>query len=136
MRFVGMRYFYEMQNGQRLDFENEGGQTYVNATSSGSGQQQSQGHGFTTGEWSKPPSLFRLNNGLILEIHTGHGSSFVGIDGNQMQSLQNAPDLGSAELLEMKQSSDDSGPKRMKPMEPMRPMEPMKPMAPMKPMGS
>jgi hypothetical protein len=118
-----MRYYYEMQDGQRLEFENEGGQTHIGISSSGTDQQQSQSNKFNTGEWSKPPSLFGLKNELILEIHTGNGSRFMRISGTQMQSMESKPDLGNAEALKIKESSEST--RQMKPMEPMQPMKPM-----------
>jgi hypothetical protein len=126
-----MSYYYELENGRRIEFRNEGNQTFVSLASSAPGQQQSQGSGFSTGAWSKEPSLFRLRDELILEIYTQEGSRFLRVDGSQIRSTDGQPNLGDSKPLPLKKASGESG---MKPMEPMEPMEPMKPMAPMKPM--
>jgi hypothetical protein len=123
-----MNYSYELENGQHLEFRNEGNQTLVSFGNSSPGQQQSQGSGFTTGGWSKEPFLFRLQDQLILEIHTNDGNRFLRVDGNQSRSLTDQPDLSQAKQLPLKTSSGEHG---MKPMEPMKPMAPMKPMRPM-----
>ena len=54
-----MSYAYQMENGQQLLVDNDGGQTRV-AVGQGTGgsQQQSQGATFDTGNWSKAPTLF------------------------------------------------------------------------------
>jgi hypothetical protein len=126
-----MNYFYNMVNGGRIEFRNEGNQTFVSVSSRGAGQQQSQGSGFSTGAWSKEPSLFGLQNELILEIHTQEGSRFLRVNANQIRSMDNPPELGNAKQLPLEKSSEESGMKLMKPMEPMKPMAPMKPMRPM-----
>jgi hypothetical protein len=51
---------------------------------------------------------------------------FIGVHGNQIESMGNEPDLKNAENLALKESNENIA--RMKPMEPMRPMEPMEPM--------
>jgi len=123
-----MNYFYELENGRRIEFRNEGNQTFVSFGSREPGQQQSQGTGFTIGGWSKEPSLFRLQDELILEIHTNGGSRFLRVDESQIKSMNREPDLGNAKQLALEKSSEEHG---MKPMEPMKPMAPMKPMRPM-----
>jgi len=128
-----MNYFYDLENGRRIEFRNEGDQTIVSLGSRSPGQQQSQGSGFTTGAWAKEPSLFRHEDELILEIHAKEGSRFLRVDGNQIRSVEGQPDMGNAERLSLEKTSEESG---MKPMAPMKPMKPMAPMKPMRPMGT
>ena len=54
-----MAYACDIGNRQRLLVQNDGDSTQVALSSGGSGQHQNQSTGFTTGEWSKPPELFR-----------------------------------------------------------------------------
>ena len=132
----GMNYLYDLENGGRVELRNEGNQTFVSVGSGGPGQQQSQGSGFTTGAWSKEPSLFRLKDELILEINTQDGSRFLSVEGSRIRSLDSQPDLGNAKSLPLKKSSSEPAMKPMEPMKPMAPMKPMEPMKPMRPMGS
>ena len=127
-----MNYFYDLENGQHIEFWNEGDQTFVSFGSRSPGQQQSQARGFTTGKWSKEPSLFLHRDQLVLEIHTNEGSRFLRVDGNQVQQMDGDPDMSHAKQLQLEESSGEHRMKPMKPMEWMKPMEPMEPM--MRPM--
>jgi hypothetical protein len=131
-----MNYYYDLENGRRIELRNEGNQTIVSLGSRGPGQQQSQGRGFTTGGWSKEPSLYGLQDELILEIHTNDESRFLRVDENEIRSMNREPDLGNAKQLPLSKTSEEQGMKPMKPMEPMQPMKPMAPMKPMRPMGT
>ncbi len=126
-----MSYECELDNGQHLEIDHEGDQTFVRFSSRGSGQQQSQGHGFTTGQWSGKPVVRRLGKDYFIQLQTGEGSRFLRVEGNQTTRLDGEPDWTGAEEIELKQSSRTG---RMKPMEPMKPMRPMEPMKPMRPM--
>src|ERR1700733_4089049 len=124
-----MTYAYDLGNGQRLLVENDGDNSQVALSSGDSGQQQNQSAGFSTGEWSKPPELFRTKADLVLRLESKGSVQFVGIHGHQIESISSEPDLKNAEKLTLKESDEKIA--RMKPMAPMKPMEPMKPMKPM-----
>jgi hypothetical protein len=128
-----MAYACDIGNGQRLLVQNDGDNTQVALSSGDSGQQQNQSTGFTTGEWSKPPELFRTRENLVLRVEGKNGLRFIGVHGDQIESMRSKPKLESAEKLTLKESNENIA--RMKPMKPMEPMQPMEPMKPMKPMN-
>jgi hypothetical protein len=121
-----MTYSHDLGNGERLLVQNDGDNTQVALSSGDGGQKQNQSTGFTTGEWSKPPELFRIDDELVLRLESKNGVEFIAIQGNQIQSMRSEPDLknGQREVLE----KPDESIKKMKPMEPMKPMKPMEPM--------
>ena len=125
-----MTYANELGNGQRLLVENDGDDTQVALSSGDSGQQQNQSTGFSTGEWSKPPELFRAAENLVLRLESKSGTEFIGVQGNQIESMRSDPDLKNAERLTLRESKENIS--RMKPMERMEPMKSMKPMKPMR----
>ena len=126
-----MSYAYKMENGQQLLVDNEGDQTRVLlGQGSGGSQQQSQGNTFDTGAWSKPPALLRAGQDLILRIEAKNGTRYIRVRSDDIQLLNDEPDLGQAKPLDLSESDHPAG---MKPMEPMKAMEPMRPMEPMKP---
>ena len=127
-----MTYAHDLGNGQQLLVENDGDNTQVALSSGDSGQQQNQSTGFSTGEWSKPPELFRTAENLVLRLESKSGVEFIGVQANQIESMRKEPKLENAERLTLKESDEKIA--RMKPMEPMKPMKPMEPMKPMKPM--
>jgi hypothetical protein len=120
-----MTYACDIGNGQQLLVQNDGDDTQVAMSSGDSGQQQSQSTGFTTGGWSRPPELFRTSENLVLRLEGKRGVEFVGVHGNQIESMRSEPNLKNAEKLTLKESDENIA--RMKPMEPMEPMKPMKP---------
>jgi hypothetical protein len=128
-----VKYECELAAGQHLELDNDGDQTVVSFSSRGLGQQQSQGHGITTGQWSKTPTVFRVDQGVVVRVETGNGPRFLQVEGNETTLLQKEPHLESAERIPLKEAPA-SNVKPMKPMEPMQPMRPMRPMEPMKPM--
>jgi hypothetical protein len=99
-------------------------------SSGDSGQQQNQSTGFSTGKWSKGPELFRISEKLVLRLESKSGVKFIGVQGNQIESMQSEPALENAEKLTLKESDEKIA--RMKPMEPMKPMKSMEPMKPMR----
>jgi hypothetical protein len=118
-----MSYAYKMENGQQLLVDNEGDQTRVSlGQGEGGSQQQSQGNSFDTGAWSKAPALFQAGQDLILRVETKNGARFIRVRGHDLQLLNNEPDLGQAEQLNLSESDQPAGMKPMKPMEPMKPM--------------
>jgi hypothetical protein len=131
-----MSYAYKMENGQQLLVDNEGDQTRVSlGQGEGGSQQQSQGNTFDTGSWSKPPTLLRAGQDLMLRVEAKNGTRFIRVRGDDIQLLNDEPDLRQAEQLDLSESDQPAGMKPMEPMQPMKPMEPMKPMKPMKPMS-
>jgi hypothetical protein len=121
-----MAYACDIGNGQRLLVQNDGDSTQVALSSGGSGQHQNQSTGFTTGEWSRRPELFRTRENLVLRIEGKNGVQFIGVRGDQIESIRSEPKLENAEKLTLKESNENIA--RMKPMKPMEPMKPMKPM--------
>jgi hypothetical protein len=115
-----MAYSCDIGNGQRILVQNHGEETQVALSSGDSGQQQNQSTGFTTGEWSKPPELFRTSANLVLRVEGKNGVRFIGVHGNQVELMRSEPDLKNAEKLALKESDEKIA--RMKPMEPMKPM--------------
>ena len=65
-----MTYAYDLGNGQRLLVQNDGDNTQVALSSGDSGQRQNQCTGFSTGEWSRPPELFRTAENLVLRLES------------------------------------------------------------------
>ena len=115
-----MTYAYDLGNGQRLLVQNDGDDTRVALTSGDPGQQQNQSTGFNTGGWSKPPELFRTPENLVLRLESKSGVEFIGVHGDQIESMRSEPELENAERLTLKESNENIA--RMKPMEPMKPM--------------
>ena len=128
-----MAYSCDIGHGQRLLVQNHGEETQVALNSGDSGQQQNQSTGFTTGEWSKPPELFRTHENLVLRVEGKNGVRFIGVHNDQIELMRNEPKLENAEKLTLKESDEKIA--EMKPMKPMEPMKPMDPMKPMKPMN-
>lgn len=131
-----MSYECKLENGQRLLLENEDDNTFVSLSSSGSGQQQSQSTGFTTGEWAKAPKVFKVKRDVFIQLETKEGTEFLRVRGDGISRVDREPNLDNAEELRLKKSKSGGGtkPMKMKPMEPMKPMKPMEPMKPMRPM--
>ena len=127
-----MSYTYELENGQQLVIEDDGGETLVSLSSGSESQQQSQATGFDTGKWSKTPTLFQLKEDLVLRLETKDGPLFIRVRGDSIQRMRSEPDLQAAEKLRLKKSDKAAGMTPMQPMKPLKGMEPMKPMRPMK----
>ena len=92
-----MAYACDIGNGQRLLVQNAGDITQVALNSGDAGQKQNQSTGFTTGEWSKPPELFRTTDDLVLRFESKSGVQFISVHGHQIQSMSSDPDLKNAE---------------------------------------
>ncbi len=121
-----MTYTYSLGNGQRLLVQNDGDNTQVALSSGDSAQRQNQNTGFSTGEWSRPPELFRTAENLVLRLESKSGVEFIRVQGNQIESMRGEPKLENAERLTLKESDENIA--RMEPMKPMEPVKPMKPM--------
>lgn len=132
-------YTCDLDKGQQIYIENQGLQTMIKLVSLGSGQQQSQGNSFETGNWRVAPTVFRTSNGAVLQIEAEQEQHFIQVQGNGMIRLDAAPELNDADALPLRgvesseETSRQSSRPDMQPMEPMKPMQPMQPMEPMKP---
>jgi hypothetical protein len=73
----------------------------------GSGQKQNQSTSFTTGEWSEPPELFRTRENLVLRVEGKNGVQFVGINGDQIESMRSERKLEISEKLTLKESKEN-----------------------------
>src|SRR5271165_3398516 len=102
-----MTYAHDLGNGQQLLVENDGDNTQVALSSGDSGQQQNQSTGFSTGEWSKPPELFRTAENLVLRLESKSGVEFIGVQGNQTQSRGREPRLEKAKKLPLKERKEN-----------------------------
>ena len=121
-----MAYSCDIGDGQRLLVQNDGDGTHVALSSGDAGQEQNQSTGFTTGEWAKPPELFRTRENIVLRVEGKNGVQFIGVHGDQIESMGSEPNLENSEKLRLKESNENIA--RMKPMKPMEPLKPMEPM--------
>lgn len=121
-------YGADLGQGQVVYLQNQGAQTQITLDSATAGQQQRQSTGFTTGEWTGAPTLFRTGMGAIVRIETAQGSFFVQLQAGGMQSLTQPPALNQAEVIPLQQTTDPATPSlpEMRPMQSMQPMQPMK----------
>ncbi|MEM0981770.1 MAG: zinc ribbon domain-containing protein, partial [Cyanobacteria bacterium P01_H01_bin.58] len=146
-----MAYTCEFSPGQRIYLDNVGEQTIVTLMSSSAGQQQQSGSQFTTGLWTTPPELFRIEQGVVVKLTTAQGERYLQLQGMQLGWMTHSPNLGHAQSMQMSaevampgtnmppmqpMSPMGSTPpmQPMQPMTPVQPMQPMKPMQPMQPM--
>ncbi|WP_407569375.1 hypothetical protein [Deinococcus altitudinis] len=118
-----MAYQTELDGGQTIFLEQQGEQTSVQVHGNG----QRQGSSVQTGAWKSPPRLYRVDGGVLLEIQA-EPAVYYRLEGGQLHSLDEAPALGEAEQIDLKEVPDGSDDSKMKPMEKMEPMKPMKPM--------
>ena len=86
-----MTYSHDLENGERLLVQNDGDNTQVALSSGGGGQKQNQSTGFSTGEWSKPPELFRIDDELVLRLESKSGVEFIAVQGNQIHRCEASP---------------------------------------------
>lgn len=128
-----MAYVCDLGTGQQIYLQNQDDQTSITLTTSGPGQQQSQGSSIHTGRWTLPPTVFRLPTGVVLRIEATRGQFFVQVQAGVMQLMSAAPHLADAEVLSLRQVAGTTAASQSS-MAPMPPMEPMKPMEPMEPM--
>jgi ribosomal protein S27AE len=130
-----MAYVSDLGKGQRIYLENPDRQTVITVSHHSAGQQQSQQSGFTTGEWIAPPTLFRTPTGVIVQIETAEGRSYLQVQANSIRALSKAPSLEDADVVPMESEEGESTLiQPMQPMEATQPMKPMKSKSPMKPM--
>ena len=122
----------DLDNGQQVTIENQGSSTVITLVSGGSGQQQSQGNSFETGNWRGKPTVFRTPSGVVLRIEAEQDQHFIQVQGNGMTKLDAAPSLSDADVLPLhKVEAEEASRYSMPDMQPMQPMKPMKPMPPM-----
>ncbi len=120
-----MAYICDIGNAQQVKMVNQGLQTLITVSMSAHGQQQQASTGFTTGNWTTPPRVFRTGGSVVLEIDGEQGQFFVLVQGNGISTLNTKPSLGNADVLPLEKVPDQSEP-LISPMSPMKPMEPMK----------
>ncbi|WP_448573698.1 zinc ribbon domain-containing protein [Trichothermofontia sp.] len=127
-----MAYGCEISAGRSVYLDNQGNQTVVTIVSSSSGQQQQASNSFTTGQWTYPPQLFRMGDGLVIRISTAQGHQDIQVLGSSMSMIVGGFAHQGAQQLQVQQVAQvPSAP--MPPMQPMPPMPPMQPMQPMQP---
>lgn len=95
-------YTCDLDKGQQIYIENQGLQTMIKLVSLGSGQQQSQGNSFETGNWRVAPTVFRTSNGAVLQIEAEQEQHFIQVQGNGMIRLDAAPELNDADALPLR----------------------------------
>ena len=125
-----MSYQASLSSSQKLVVSQVDLQTAIAVTSITQGQQQSQTSSFTTGNWQKPPKLFRQDRmGYVLQIFGDLGVFYVALTSNSISSIAK-PDLSDAISVDL-----DNAPQHqttnfsfatMPPMQPMQPMQPMR----------
>jgi zinc-ribbon domain len=128
-----MAYTCEIGSGQHIYLDNQGGQTIVTSMSGGLGQQQQSSSSFQTGQWTAPPDLFQMPQGVVIRIHTSQGEVHIQVQGTSMVVMSASPGLGVGQQMQTQQVASMPSPS-MQPMQPIPPMEPMQPMQPMQPM--
>ncbi|HEX8465107.1 MAG TPA: hypothetical protein VF627_10870 [Abditibacterium sp.] len=122
-----MNYKAKLDSGQEIHLSNQDEQTKISLSSEGNNQSSS----FTTGKWSKKPSVYSASDGFVVELATENETQFVSVKSGGIASLDEKPNLDGAKSLELSESDEKDEPQ----MAPMAPMKPMTPMTPMKPMS-
>ena len=128
-----MVYKCELEPGRQVFIENHDRQTMITMGSSGTGQQQSQRNSFETGQWDRPPTLFRTSDGVVLRVEAEDNQFFFHLGPGGTRTLSGAPSLRDADVLPLQRAAAEKS-MNMEPMAQMKPMEPMQPLKPMKPM--
>lgn len=132
LRLIMVIYKCDIDNAQQAIIESQASRTVITLVSGGSGQQQSQGNSFETGNWRVPPTVFQTPSGLILRIEAEQDQLFIQLQGNRMSRLDAAPDLSDADVLPLRKVETEEALRLSMPkMQPMEPMKPMKSMPPM-----
>ena len=123
-----MAYTANLGNNQQLTIVNQEKQTSIALFSSTPGQQQSQTSNLTTGTWIKPPRLYKIQSGFILEINSDLQQHFVLIQNNSISAIA-APPLQNAVKIDLEYTpQSDRDRIEFEPMQPMQPMQSMQPM--------
>jgi hypothetical protein len=113
-----MAYTTNLRGNWQLTIASKGNQTFITLVTSSPGQQQSQGFGVTTGNWTKPPQLFQTAASFILQIDSETGQHFVDIQASGIQTLTTAPFLNNAQTIELHQIEENTI--ELEPMPPMQ----------------
>lgn len=119
-----------LSEGRTLFIENNDDQTQITLQSGDTGQQQSQGSGFTTGPWRQAPVLYQAPQGTVLQVEGNERFYFL-IAASTVRSLLEAPALQECEPIPLRETAPTKLLPPIPPLPPMAPMPPMKPMAPM-----
>lgn len=132
-----MAYVCELNPGQHVYLDNQSQETLITTLSQGGGQQQQTSHRFSTGNWTEPPQIFRMPDGVVLKITTEQGENWIQVQGNTVGVINGMSSVASSQQMRVQEVSEVPG-FGMLPLEPMQPMtsrKPMEPMPPMKPMN-
>ena len=120
-----MAYRAYLNANQQLTIVNQGSQTLISLVTNRPGQQQSQNNSFTTGQWNRPPQLFQMAGGFILQIDGDRQRHLVSIQANSISTLTSAPSLENAVKINLDNIPDPPPPEYDMDFEPMQPMQPM-----------
>jgi hypothetical protein len=117
-----MAYTANLSSNQHLTVANQGMQTVITVTSNSPGQQQSQSNSLTTGNWLKPPQLFKTKSGLMLQLNGDRGQHFVLIQATGIRTIA-APVLDNAVKINLEETPDFTANQNEVKFEPMQPMK-------------
>lgn len=122
-----MTYLGNLSTSQRLYIENRDNQTIVTLVSSSNRQQQSQSSSLETGNWTIPPSLFKIDNTFLVRIESVKGQYFIQVQSNGLNILKTTPSLNNVDVLPLeKVSQTETSNQSSVQFSPMKPMQPMK----------
>src|SRR4051812_35162448 len=97
----GVSFECKLNDGQLLELENAGMQTFVRLSSGDSGKNQSQGHGFRTGRWKSDPVVRHAGKSYYIQLQTAEGTYLLGIQKSEIRLLEGGPNLEDAEEIEL-----------------------------------
>lgn len=117
-----MGYITNLDTGQTVYLENQGILTLVTVMMTSTGQQQQSSNTIETGKWTSPPEIFRHTSGIMIKIQGEKGQSYLTIQGNSMNIVNQFQGIDNLQQLSFRQV--DQSP--VKPLEPMKPLPPMK----------
>ncbi|MGB3291537.1 MAG: zinc ribbon domain-containing protein [Phormidesmis sp.] len=126
-------YKCELGSNQRLHLSNEGSVTAVTLLSSGPGQQQQSSNRFTTGQWTVAPTLYRLDQGMLVVI-SATSTYYLQLQEGQAQMLSGPLSSQMADRLKQAQPMAMQRDDRARTIldSPLQPMTPLQPMAPLR----
>lgn len=78
-------YRCQLSPNQLLYLSNQGDSTTVTLSSGGAGQQQQSSNGFSTGEWTSAPQLYRLGQAAVIVIEAARQTYYVQCQNGQVQ---------------------------------------------------
>src|SRR5688500_1493973 len=93
-----------LSEGRELFVENIDQQTQITLQSGDASQRQSQGTGFTTGEWQQPPILYKTPHGAVLQVEGCAGRFYFQIAASSVRTLSEAPPLQETESIPLRET--------------------------------